>query len=77
MQESHLVALAVGKEVCSLAIARVVSRRHTSPTIPSLHLEAETIPTRARPTGSYYPRVGKGEVDWEHGELRLVGGTVV
>jgi hypothetical protein len=73
---SYRVALAVGKEVCSSASTMGDSCHNATP-IPVLHVPAEIVPTRARPTGSYCPRVGKLGVNRKHKPLLLIGDMVV
>jgi len=73
---SYRVPLAVGKEVCSLADMGGGSRHHTT-LISVFHVPAEIVLTRARPAGSYCPRVGKIGIKWKHPSLLLVGGMVV
>ena len=72
---SYCVALAAGK-VYSLASIKESSCHHTT-TISVLQVVTEIILTRARPTGSYSPWVGKLEINRKHTALLLVGGMVV
>jgi hypothetical protein len=73
---SYLVSLDVGKKVHSVAQKMGSSCHHATPSIPLLHVRTEIIPTRVRPTGSYYPFVGNIRINWKHAPL-LFGSSVV